>query len=89
MVQEQLSFVLATDKTMDRLMYFFNKLWTFVTTIHLLTYLTLFIVLGLLFFYYQADNSKIQTADKKVKCGCSCSHNFYSITCYRTHSIIH
>ena len=35
---------------MDRLTYFINKLWNFVTTIHPLTYLTLFIVSGLLFF---------------------------------------
>ena len=39
-----------TDRPMDRLTYFINKLWNFVTTIHPLTYLTLFIVSGLLFF---------------------------------------
>jgi hypothetical protein len=35
---------------MDRLTYFINKLLTFVTAIHPLTYLVIFIVSGLLFF---------------------------------------
>lgn len=35
---------------MDRLTYFITKLWTFVSTIHPLTYLTVVIVAGLLFF---------------------------------------
>jgi len=35
---------------MERLTYFINKLWTFVTTTHPLTYLSLFIVSGILFF---------------------------------------
>jgi hypothetical protein len=34
---------------MDRLTYFISKLWTFVSTIHSLTYLTIFVVAGLLF----------------------------------------
>jgi hypothetical protein len=34
---------------MDRLTYFISKLWTFVATIHPLTYLTIFVVAGLLF----------------------------------------
>ena len=35
---------------MDRLTYFIGKFWTFVTSFHPLTLLTIFIVGGLMFF---------------------------------------
>lgn len=36
---------------MERLIYFTNKLWTFILSIHPLTYLIIFIISGLLFYF--------------------------------------
>ena len=45
---------------MERLIYFFDKLWTFVVTINPLSYLTLFIVSGILFFIFKWTIQKIR-----------------------------
>jgi hypothetical protein len=55
-------------QTMGRLTYFINKLWTFVTTTHPLTYLTLFIVSIILFFIIKRTIQKFspKTSRKNV-----------------------
>lgn len=45
---------------MNRLIYFINKLWTFITTQHPLSYLALFIISGLLFFMIKWIIKKIR-----------------------------
>lgn len=50
---------------MDRLTYFIGKLWTFVTTIHPLTYLTIFIAVGLLFILTKRTIQKYRPQTSK------------------------
>jgi MFS superfamily sulfate permease-like transporter len=52
---------------MDRLLYFINKLWTYATTIHPLTYLFFLISLGLLFFISEWTIQKLRPQTNKQK----------------------
>ncbi len=45
---------------MERLTYFLSKLWTFVSTIHPLIFLTILIVSGLLFFVSKRTIQKLR-----------------------------